>query len=366
MRRLIAVLTALCLAGSVANAAGRFEFEFEEIAGGVWAGVRPDSPRFPVMGNATFVISEAGVVVFDGGGVPAMAEQLIGKIRTLTDRPVTHVVISHWHGDHHFGIRPFVETFPNVQVVAHSFTDRAMRGSPIDYIANYATFVDTRFPEYRRAIATGQHADGNPVSDHDLLVYRDMVSEPELVDREFQRVTLTLPTLMFDDALTIRSGARTIELRSLGHGNTEGDIVMWLPEERVVASGDLVVLPSPYAFNMPPAKWADTLRELDALDYETLVPGHGPVQHDSQYVELLIAVADDIVAQRDALLAAGVATEDIADRLDFSAWKERFTHGDVYVEGFYDGWFEQPFRAAAVKELSGGPMVEIGPRKEPE
>jgi len=250
-----------------------------------------------------------------------------------------------------------------VQVVAHAFTDRAMRGSPIDYIANYATFVEKPVPEYRQIVESGVDSDGQPASEHDLMVYRDILSEPELVDREFQRAQLTLPTLVFDDALTIRSGARTIELLHLGAGNTEGDIVMWLGDERIVASGDLVVLPSPYAFNMPPRQWADTLRRLNGLNYVTLVPGHGPVQHDSAYASLLIAVADDIADQRDALVAEGVAPEEIGERLDFSAYKERFTRGDAYIEGYYDDWFEQPFRAAAVKELSGEPMVEIGPRK---
>ena len=66
-----------------------FRFEFEELAPGVWAGVRPDGPRFPVMGNTTFVISDEGVVVFDGGGMPAMAEQIIDKLRSISDKPVS-------------------------------------------------------------------------------------------------------------------------------------------------------------------------------------------------------------------------------------------------------------------------------------
>lgn len=365
MKRLFIVMTALCLLGSTAAAAAeRFELEFGQLAPGVWAGVRPDSPRFPVLGNTTFVVSEAGVVVFDGGGLPVMADQVIARIRSLTDLPVTHVVISHWHGDHHFGIHRFLEAWPNVQVIAHSFTDRAMRGSPIDYIDNYADFVETRFPQYRAIVESGLDADGQPASEHDLMVYRDILSQPELIGREFRRVRLTLPTLVFDDALTIRSGSRTIELKFLGAGNTAGDIVMWLPEERIVATGDLVVLPSPYAFNMPPRQWADTLRRLNDIGYRTLVPGHGPVQQDMAYVKLLIEVADDIAKQRDTMVAGGVATEEIGQRLDFSAYRERFTHGDAYIEGYYESWFEQPFREAAVKELSGEPMVEIGPRKE--
>ena len=68
-----------------AEASGPFTGAFEEIADGVWVGVRPDSPRLPVMGTTTFVISDAGVVVFDGGGMTLMAEHVIGKIRSLTN-----------------------------------------------------------------------------------------------------------------------------------------------------------------------------------------------------------------------------------------------------------------------------------------
>ena len=365
MRRLFAIVAALFFIGSASADSDDFlKFEFEQIADGVWAGVRPDSPRFPVLGNTTFVIGDTGVVVFDGGGLPVMGEQIIDKVASLTSLPVTHVVISHWHGDHHFGIAPFLKRFPNVQVVAHSFTERAMRGSTIDYIENYAVFDQVRLPGFRQTVETGVHPDGNPATEHDLEVYRQILRDEDIYMPEFRRVTLTLPNLVFDGHLTIRSGDRTIELMSLGAGNTEGDIVMWLPDEKIVSTGDLVVLPSPYAFNMPPRAWADTLRRLNELEYRTLVPGHGPVQRDRAYVDLLIDVGDDIANQRDALAANGVATENIAEQLDFSAWKDQFTHGDAYIEGYYTDWFEVPFREAAVKELSGDPMVEIGPRKQ--
>ena len=364
MKLLYAILTTFTLISSaVAEDNGPFHFEFEEVSEGVWVGVRPDGPRFPVMGNTTFVISNAGVVVFDGGGMPAMAEQIIEKVRALTDLPVTHVVISHWHVDHKVGIYRFAEEFPNVQFVAHSFTDRAMNGSTIDYIKNYATFGETRIPQYRERIETGKHPDGNDVSDHDMQTYRRIVADAEVLGPEFKRARLTLPTLVFDNELTIHSGDRTIALMYLGHGNTEGDIVMWLADEKIVAAGDLVVLPSPYAFNVPPRAWADTLREINKLEYKVLVPGHGPVQRVTAYVDLLISAADDIADQRDTMVEDGVNTEDIPDRLDFSAWEEKFTGGDAYITGYYQDWFEQPLRSAAVKELSGEPMKEIGPRE---
>lgn len=133
----LATLVAITLTAITTDAQGDdgpFQFEFQEIAAGVWAGVRPDGPRYPVMGNATFVISDEGVVVFDGGGMPVMAEQIIEKIRSLTDQPVTHVVISHWHGDHSFGVYRFAEEFSGVQFVAHQFTRDVFNSTRIAYI----------------------------------------------------------------------------------------------------------------------------------------------------------------------------------------------------------------------------------------
>jgi glyoxylase-like metal-dependent hydrolase (beta-lactamase superfamily II) len=338
-----------------------FVFQFEEIAPGVWTGIREDAPRFPVMGNTTFVVSDEGVVVFDGGGMPTMSEQLIDKIRSITSAPVTHVVISHWHGDHFFGVYRFAEEYPDVQFIAHRFTRDVINSTRINYVDRETGFVESNREEFKKIVETGFDSEGNEQTGTDRFVYQRILDDEEYIDRDFLRAKVTPPTVVFTDEYTIESGGRTIELKFLGHGNTAGDIVMWLPEERVVSTGDIVVLPSPYAFNMPPRPWAGTLRAINALDYEVLVPGHGPVQRDSAYVDLLIETAESIADQRDALVQQGYEGEELAAALDFSAFEERFTAGDEYVRRHYESWFTEPFRAAAVKALTGEPMVAIEP-----
>lgn len=358
---LIAVLIwTMSMSATMAND-GPFHFEFEELAPGVWAGVRPDGPRFPVMGNVTFVVSDAGVVVFDGGGMPAMSEQVIEKIRSITDLPVTHVVTSHWHGDHNFGVFRFAEEFPNVEFIAHAFTREVMNSSRINYVDRELGFVAQNLEEFQKIIDTGLDSEGNQVSDVDRASYKDIVDNREAIDREFMRAKVTPPNIVFTDKYIIESGSRNIELLFLGHANTEGDIVMWLPEERIVATGDIVVLPSPYAFNVPPRAWSQTLRNLNALQYEILVPGHGDIQRDMAYVDLVIEASDSIADQRDEMLAAGMAAEEVQEALDFSAFEERFTHGDEYIHGYYDAYFVQAFRAAAMKALTGERMVQPPP-----
>lgn len=361
MTRILCLLTALLCLGSALADDGPFTMEFEELAPGVWAGVRADSPRFPVMGNTTFVISEEGVVVFDGGGMPKMAELVIEKIRSLTDKPVTHVITSHWHGDHNFGVYRFAEEFDNVQFIAHEFTRDVMNSTRINYIDRGRGFVANNRERYEQIIATGVDEEGNDVGPVDIDIYKRMLADAEEIDRESLRAKVTPPDVVFNHSYVIESGSRTIELLFVGAANTEGDIVMALPNERIVATGDIVVLPSPYAFNMPPKPWAQALRNINDLGYKILVPGHGPVQRDTAYVDLLIDVAESIAQQRDELLAAGLDEDAVQQALDFSAFEERFTHGDEYIKLHYKEWFEQPFRAAAIKALAGEAMVAIEP-----
>lgn len=360
------LLFVLLLAASAGAAEDRYQqspfvFNFEELAPGVWAGVRPDGPRFPVMGNTLFVISEAGVVVYDGGGMPAMSEQIIDKIRSLTDQPVTHVVTSHWHGDHNFGVYRFGEEFDNVQFIAHEFTQEVMNSSRINYIDREMGFVEQNFERFKQIIETGIDDQGNPVSELDQASYQDIVNNRDQIDYEFLRARVTPANVTFSDKYIIESGSRRIELLFLGHANTEGDIVMWLPDEKIVATGDIVVLPSPYAFNVPPRPWSQTLRNVNALGYEILVPGHGDIQRDTGYVDLIIETSDSIAEQRDTMLADGMSPEEVQAALDFSAFEERFTHGDQYVRNYYEGYFEIPFRAAALKAVSGERMVQPPP-----
>lgn len=334
---------------------------FEELAPGVWAGVREDNPRNPVMGTATFVVSNAGVVVFDGGGMPLFAERVIAKIRSITDKPVTHVAISHWHGDHNFGIHPYLEAFPNVQVISHSFTHEVFNSKRIRYIDGYSTGTMEYKATVEGYMKSGKDRDGNPLTPAHRKYYGNIINDADVVHADSQRVKITQPTITFDDKLTIVSGNRSIEFMYLGDANTAGDIVMWLPEEKIVATGDIVVHPVPYLFNVPPRKWSATLHNINALNYKILVPGHGDIQRDTSYVDLLIEFSDTIADQRDALLAEGLSEKDAMAKLDFSAFEERFTGGDAYLKFFFDAWSKQPFRAAVFKALKGIPMVEIIP-----
>ncbi len=79
-------------------------------------------------------------------------------------------------------------------------------------------------------------------------------------------------------------GNREVQIKFLGRGNTAGDAVVYLPKEKIVVAGDLIVYPIPYIYDGYPTEWIQTLQNLAQLDADSIVPGHGPILHDKTYV----------------------------------------------------------------------------------
>ena len=103
------------------------------------------------------------------------------------------------------------------------------------------------------------------------------------------KVTPLIPsTLTVADSLVLERRDRSIVIKHLGIGNTAGDLVVYLPKEKLIATGDLVVKPVPFAFNAHCREWPTTLRALTRIDATTIVPGHGEVESDWSYVNTLI------------------------------------------------------------------------------
>ncbi|MBL8524461.1 MAG: hypothetical protein JNN20_12290, partial [Betaproteobacteria bacterium] len=136
------------------------------------------------------------------------------------------------------------------------------------------------------------------------------------------------PTLTFVDKLVLQRGERRIELLWLGMGNTRGDVVVFLPKERIVATGDLLVLPIPFAFGSYYEEWAATLGRVDALGADLLLPGHGPVQRDREALRAVQAMLQALVREVKAVVADGASLEETRKRVTLADWKEKFAADD--------------------------------------
>ena len=158
------------------------------------------------------------------------------------------------------------------------------------------------------------------------------------------------PDTPFTADMTIDLGGVSAVVRHLGPGNTPGDLVVWVEEDRLVASGDMVVAPVPYAIGSDLGPWIGTLGALAALDAAVLVPGHGPVMREASYVRDVHALIKSTHAQLASMKARGVAREDAAAQLDTAAFREKHVTTPMRRQAF-----EQFFVRAAIAQAYPAP-----------
>jgi glyoxylase-like metal-dependent hydrolase (beta-lactamase superfamily II) len=357
-RRLRATAASLFFAALGASAAmppgDPFELEWREFAPGVWAGVRPMSWRQPVVGSTVIVIGKTGVLVFDPAGFALQGERLVRKVGELTDLPITHLAVSHWHDDHHLGISKVLEKFPKAELIEQEFTARAVV-SPLmgDIDGPSDEELKAQRDSMQKALDTGKRSDGTPVTEAAREYYADVLKNGDFVVADMRRAKVSVPTATVKDRRVIDLGGRSVELRHVAPGNTKGDLFLWLPEERILATGDIVVRPTPYGFGSYPRTWAGVLRALKVLDPRIIVPGHGEILTDTAYLDLLAETMDLVVKQVDPMAAEGKSLDEIRAAFDWSPVEARFTGGDAMKGRLFELWFKTPIVEAEYNEATG-------------
>ena len=320
-----AIALAASLSAPASHAADPFEMEWRELARGVWVGVRPVSYRSPVMTNTTVVIGDKGVLVFDAAGFAIQGERLVEKVAELTDQPITHIAISHWHGDHSMGDYEVLEKFPAAEVISHEFTARYNASPNGEKVEPRDVKARSRVPgaRSRRRSPPASAPTARRSRRRCASLLRRAARALRLRQRRApRREQVTAPTRTMTDRLVIDLGGRDVELRHIAPGNTKGDMFLWLPEERILATGDIVVRPTPYGFYSYPRSWATVLRELKTFDAKFIVPGHGDVMTDTAYLDLLAETMDLVASQVDAAVKAGKSLDETRPPMDWSPGRE--------------------------------------------
>jgi glyoxylase-like metal-dependent hydrolase (beta-lactamase superfamily II) len=219
--------------------------------------------------NTGIVIGDDAVMVIDTQATPVMAQDVIRRIREVTDKPIKYVTLSHYHAVRVLGASAY---------------------QPEHIIASQDTY--------------------------DLIVERgefDKASEIGRFPRLFQNVEsvppgLTWPTITFTGKMTLWLGKLEVQILQLGRGHTKGDTVVWLPQEKILFSGDLVEFDAtPYAGDAYFQDWPHTLDAIAALQPQKLVPGRGAALQTPEQVQAGLAGTRAFISDLYANVQAGAA-----------------------------------------------------------
>lgn len=316
---------------------GQSPRQVTRLAEGVYAIQHRDEQDGFAGGNTTVIIGERQVVVVDASFLPSDAREDIAQIRGWTDKPVSFVLNTHFHNDHNLGNRVYMDAFPGVTIIAHAETKKEM-----DLFGPGSAGREERgTAAYQRMLDGGKTGDGTPISDTDKAELRTILARRHQVGEELRRYTFQSATLTFERDFTIDVGNREVQIKFLGRGNTAGDAVAYLPNERIVVVGDLVVHPIPYFYDGYPSEWVETMEKLADLDAVTIVPGHGPILHDNAHILLVRDLLKSAVTQlNEALRHKGPAmfrtVEAVRNEVDLTAFRQRFAGNDQSLATAFD------------------------------
>jgi len=318
MRRLLA-LAFIVTIGIVAAAQSRQApagtahignaFRFNEVRPGVYHAV--GTGNLAVVGNSSFIVNDDDVTVVDDHVSPAAAWVLLEEIKRATDKPVTTVINTHFHYDHASGNQIFDQRV--VSIIGHEFTRQMLLGDPLamPLYRGYVTGLPGQLDTLRRRLEAETDAAKQ-------AALRNQIAVAESNRAAQAELKPTPPNVTLTDRMTLYRGTREIQIRHLGRAHTAGDVVVFLPREKVVITGDFLTAGLSNLSDSFPEEWVASLDELKTLDFGTVLPGHGEAFTDKAKIGYWQDYLRDVWTEVGRLKQQGLTAEEASTRADLT------------------------------------------------
>jgi cyclase len=282
-------------------------FTFNKITEGVYLAIGTGS--LVVMSNAAIIEGDQDVLVVDSHVTPGGAWALREELKTITAKPIRYVVNSHFHFDHSHGNQIYG---PDVEIIGHEFARAQMvAGKSVDSRAHeyFVGGVPNAIKNLESRLAAASDETERATIQAQLDVQRNHLEGT-------RAVTPTPPTVTLTHTMTLHRGSREIRILHLGRAHTAGDVIVYLPRERIIATGDLLVEGTSYMGDAFFTEWIDTIEALKQVDFETVLPGHGRAFTGKAKLDQWQAYLRDFWVQAQKFHQAGVPWEEAAKQVD--------------------------------------------------
>jgi cyclase len=291
-------------------------------------------------GNVAFLVTDEGVLVVDSGDTPANGRTIVEKVRSVTAKPIRFVVLTHYHGDHTWGLQSFP---PETLIIAAENLPRNIKRDE-EALKAAMEKLPLQIAEIRGALQKL----GNEKSDS-RAQEEEKLKSAEARLALYRELRLVPPPILFTGKLILRLGGETVEIVFPGPAHTDDNAWVHFPGQKVVHMGDMVFFKlHPYIdwqAGSNTANWIAQLKIVENLPIEKVIPGHGVVAGQEALTEQARYLTD---------LRAAVAAE-IKKGATLEAIKKSLALGRYSDWGYEDMW---PFAIEAVYHEMGGTRLK--------
>ena len=261
-------------------------FHIEKVAKGVYAAI--SKPQALINCNAAIFEQEKDLLIVDTHSKPSAVVSLVSQLKKdFTQKPVKYIVNSHFHWDHTQGAPTYKRFAPHADIVASEITRKLISENGAQRLKESVEQAQAALPGYKEKAAQAK-------TPQEKTYYQQVAFDTQAYISEMKNYQPELPSVTFDSDLIIHDKAHDLHLAFRGRGHTAGDVVVYCPQEKVIATGDLMHGFAPYIADGYPLLWPITLQAVAMFPFEHLIGGHGAVQHSRQHLYQMAGYIEEL------------------------------------------------------------------------
>jgi cyclase len=315
-------------------------FEIQKVVNGIYfAQARPQAM---LNSNAAIFVRSKDVVVVDTHSKPSAAAGLIAQMkREVTAKPVRYVINTHFHWDHTQGSRAYRVANEKVDFIASAATRDLMAKLSV-------ARMKASVGEVPKQIDTLRDRAARSTSAAEKAFCADQIRQLQAYQAELQNYTPELPTITFDKSYLLKDPAYDLHIDFRGHAHTAGDVVVYCPQERAIATGDVIHGFLPFIADGFPRIWPGTIDSIGQADFSRILPGHAALQTDRIAMISLRNYIEELTGEVEQGRKAGRTVAEMQKRITVVSLKSLHSNG-------YEAYL------ARMSEQSHSRFVQVSP-----
>jgi cyclase len=286
-------------------AAGQ-SFDVKPVTEDVYAAIA--KPTFRTNCNAAIFVLKHEVIVVDAESKPSAAREVIEAIKHLTDKPVKYLIITHLHGDHFQGAGAYLQAWPEVQIISSEFTRYAIENRGIPRMQRELIGL----PATIRQMTTDLQKSSDPDEKRKL---QTQIDEATGYLNELSDIKVPLPGVTIRDRMFLHDDEDVVEVLFAGRGHSDGDLYVYYPKRKVVATGDALQGWVPTMGDASLADWIEQLKTVEELDFKYVIGGHGDTLEGKGAFDLWREYFTELLADTATAVSKGADLEGVKGQI---------------------------------------------------
>lgn len=324
-------------------------FDIEKVADSVF--LARARPQAEINCNAAIFVNSEDVLVVDAHSKPSAAAALIAQInREVTPKPVRYIVNSHFHWDHTQGNHAYRSAEGKIDFIASKATRQLM----IDLSQTRLKESLEQVPQRIDALEARAAKAALP-AEKDFC--REQIRQLKAYRAEMQTYDLVLPTITFDDSYVVKDKNHDLHVEFHGHAHTAGDVIVFCPQRRVVATGDMIHGFLPFILDAFPKAWPQTIDSVAQHDFDHVLPGHGPLHVGRRPMTNMRNYIAELTGRVEQGKRAGQSVTDLQKTITVASLKS--LEADAYAKFLADNLYRFEPNSGPAAPLQEGVNTNI-------